>query len=165
MALALAISACGLARADGLPRIVRAVLRGPHAPGGVPTEVLLPPAESGLRSAYRKVRARGAWDFALAGVALALLVKDGQVQRARVAFSGVAPVPWRSEPVERAITGKPLTPAVVAEAADAAVTGAVALEKNGYKIPLLHGVVTEALLALAWEAAERRDSTDVRNLG
>lgn len=113
------------------------------------TEVLLPPAEPGLRSSYRKVRARGAWDFALAGVALALLVKDGRVQRARVAFSGVAPVPWRSEPVERAITGQVLTPAVVAEAAQAAVTGAVALDKNGYKIPLLQGVVTEALLALA----------------
>ncbi len=115
----------------------------------VVTEVWLPPAEPGLRSSYRKVRARGAWDFALAGVALALVVRDGQVQRARVVFSGVAPVPWRSEPVERAITGKALTPAVVAEAADAAVKGATALEKNGYKIPLLQGVVTEALLALA----------------
>ncbi len=113
------------------------------------TEVLLPPPVPGLRSSYRKVRSRGAWDFAIAGVALALVLKDGQVQRARVAFSGVAPVPWRSEPVERAITGRALTPAVVAEAAEAAVKGAVPLEKNGYKVPLLQGVVTEALLALA----------------
>ncbi len=113
------------------------------------TEVVLPPAEPGLRSSYRKVRARGAWDFALAGVALALVVNDGRVQRARVVFSGVAPVPWRSEAVERVITGKSLTPAVVAEAAEAGVTGATALEKNGYKIPLLQGVVTDALLALA----------------
>jgi xanthine dehydrogenase YagS FAD-binding subunit len=28
------------------------------------TEILLPPADPGLRSSYRKVRARGAWDFA-----------------------------------------------------------------------------------------------------
>ncbi len=112
------------------------------------TEVLLPPPVPGLRSSYRKVRSRGAWDFAIAGIALALVLKDGQVQRARVAFSGVAPVPWRSEPVERAITGRALTPAVVAEAAEAAVKGAVPLEKNGYKVPLLQGAVTEALLAL-----------------
>lgn len=113
------------------------------------TEVLLPPAEPGLRSLYRKVRGRGAWDFALAGVALALGMKDGRVERARVAFSGVAPVPWRSEPVEQVLVGKALTTAVAAEAAEAGVKGAVALEKNGYKIPLLQGVITESLLALA----------------
>jgi xanthine dehydrogenase YagS FAD-binding subunit len=113
------------------------------------TEVLLPAAEPGLRSSYRKARARGAWDFALAGVALALLVKDGKVARARVVFSGVAPVPWRSEPVEQALTGEALTPDVAAAAAEAGVKGAEPLEQNAYKVPLLKGLITEALLALA----------------
>ena len=113
------------------------------------TEILLPAAEQGLRSSYRKVRARGSFDFALAGIALALLIKDGKVARARVVFSGVAPVPWRSEPVEQAITGKALTPDVVAAAAEAGVKGAEPLEKNGYKVPLLEGIITESLLALA----------------
>jgi xanthine dehydrogenase YagS FAD-binding subunit len=113
------------------------------------TEILLPPAEAGLVSSYRKVRARGAWDFALAGVALALLMKDKTVQRARVVFSGAAPIPWRSEAVEKAITGKALTPDVVAAAAEAAVAGAEPLEKNAYKVPLFKGVVAEALTALA----------------
>ncbi len=116
------------------------------------TEVLLPPAEPGLRSSYRKVRGRGAWDFALVGVALALVLEGGHVRRARVACSGVAPVPWRSEPAEQVLTGKALTPALAAEAAEAGVRGAVALEKNGYKIPMLQGVITEALLALAQPA-------------
>jgi len=113
------------------------------------TEILLPPAEPGLRSSYRKVRARGSWDFALAGIALALLMKDGKVARARVVFSGVAPVPWRSEPVEQAITGRALTSDVVAAAAEAGVKGAEPLEKNAYKVPLLQGIIAEALLALA----------------
>ena len=113
------------------------------------TEVLLPPAEPGLRSTYRKVRARGAWDFSLAGVAVALLARDGRVERARVAFSGVAPVPWRSQEVERAITGKALTPDVVGAAAEAGVKGAQPLEKNGYKVPLLRGVIAETLLSMA----------------
>ena len=43
------------------------------------TEVLLPRLAPGTMSSYRKVRARRSWDFALAGVALALLVRDGQV--------------------------------------------------------------------------------------
>ena len=100
-------------------------------------------------SSYRKVRARGSWDFALAGIALALLMKGTTVARARVVFSGVAPVPWRSEPVEQAITGKALTADVVEAAAEAGVKGAEPLEKNGYKVPLLKGIITESLLALA----------------
>jgi xanthine dehydrogenase YagS FAD-binding subunit len=113
------------------------------------TEVLLPAAEPGLRSSYRKVRARGSWDFALAGVALALLMKDGKVERARVVFSGAAPIPWRSQAAEQAITGKALTPDVVNAAAEAGVKGAEPLEKNAYKVALFKGVITEALLALA----------------
>jgi xanthine dehydrogenase YagS FAD-binding subunit len=112
------------------------------------TEVLLPAAEPGLRSSYRKVRGRGAWDFALAGIALAVLMKDGKVARARVVFSGAAPVPWRSEAVEQAITGKAVTPEVAAAAAEAGVKGAEPLEKNAYKVPLFKGVIAEALLAL-----------------
>jgi xanthine dehydrogenase YagS FAD-binding subunit len=112
------------------------------------TEVLLPAAEPALRSSYRKVRGRGAWDFALAGVALSVLITEGKVARARVVFSGAAPVPWRSEAVEQAITGKAITPDVAAAAAEAGVKDASPMEKNGYKVPLFKGLVTEALLAL-----------------
>jgi xanthine dehydrogenase YagS FAD-binding subunit len=112
------------------------------------TEVLLPAAEPGLRSSYRKVRGRGAWDFALAGVALAVLVQDGKVARARVVLSGAAPVPWRSEAAEQAMTGKALTPEVAAAAAEAAMKGAEPMGKNAYKIPMFKGVISEALLAL-----------------
>ncbi|MGB5987012.1 MAG: FAD binding domain-containing protein, partial [Desulfobacterales bacterium] len=40
-------------------------------PGEIITAVHLPPPPANLRSTYRKVRARRAWDFALAGAALA----------------------------------------------------------------------------------------------
>jgi xanthine dehydrogenase YagS FAD-binding subunit len=113
------------------------------------TEILLPPSAEGLRSSYRKVRSRGAWDFALVGVALALAMKGTTVAQAKVVFSGVAPVPWRSEAAEKALIGKALTAETVAAAADAAVAGAEPMEHNGYKIPLLKGALTESLLALA----------------
>lgn len=112
------------------------------------TEILLPPAEGGLRSSYRKVRARQSWDFALVGVALALVMKDGLVARARVVLSGVAPVPWRSEPAEKAIVGQALNAESAAAAAKAASAGAEALEHNAYKVPMLEGALTESLLAL-----------------
>jgi len=75
-------------------------------------------------------------------------MKDGKVARARVVFSGAAPVPWRSEAVEQAIMGKAITPEVAAAAAEAGVKGAEPMEKNAYKVALFQGVITEALLAI-----------------
>jgi xanthine dehydrogenase YagS FAD-binding subunit len=118
-------------------------------PGDIVTEILIPPPPQGLRSSYRKVRARRAWDFALAGVALAIQLQDEKVRHARVVFSGVAPVPWRSREVEEIILGKRLDQETILKAAAAAVKGAEPMEKNGYKIPLLKGVVEEELAAVA----------------
>jgi xanthine dehydrogenase YagS FAD-binding subunit len=117
-------------------------------PDEIVTEIILPPAPPSLRSSYRKVRARRSWDFALAGAALAVQFNGLTVEKARVVFSGVAPVPWRSKEVEGIITGKALDADVAAEAAEAAIQGAEPMEKNGYKVPLLRAVVEEELLAI-----------------
>lgn len=116
--------------------------------GEIVTEIGLPPPVEGLRSSYRKVRARQSWDFALAGVALALVFKADQVQKARVFLSGVAPVPWRSREVEEVVIGKRLDEATVRKAAEAAVQKAKPLDQNAYKIPLLRGLIEEQLLAI-----------------
>ncbi|MBE0555997.1 MAG: hypothetical protein IH628_02085, partial [Proteobacteria bacterium] len=60
-------------------------------PGEVVTSVLLPKPDKGLRSSYRKVRARGSWDFALAGVALALSFSKGKVVGAALPGGGGRP--------------------------------------------------------------------------
>ncbi len=119
------------------------------APDEILTEIAIPPPEPGLRSSYRKVRERGAWDFALAGVALALVFDGPRVTSAKVVLSGVAPVPWRSRPAEEALVGRPLDAVTIADAAEAAVAGAEPLEQNGYKVPLLKGLITEQLEQLA----------------
>jgi len=109
------------------------------------TEVRIPPPAAGTRSSYRKVRARGAWDFALAGMAIALRFNGRRVAESRVVLSGAAPIPWRSAKVEQAIHGRELTSEIIAAAAKAAVTGAEPLEKNAYKIPLFQGMIEEEL--------------------
>jgi len=119
------------------------------APGEIVTEVLLPKPPEGAKSAYRKVRARRSWDFALSGGAIVASFKDGNVQQARVVFSGVAPIPWRSPEVERAIIGKKLDSDTIAKAGEAAVLNAEPLEQNGYKIALLTAVVEEELSKMA----------------
>ena len=113
------------------------------------TEIVLTAAPSGLRSSYRKVRSRNAWDFAVAGVALALVFDGDTVRSARVFLSGAAPVPWHASGVEKAVTGKVLDADTIAAAAAAAVEGAEPLSGNAYKIELFKGLVTEQLEAIS----------------
>ncbi len=112
------------------------------------TDVVLPAPQPGLRSSYRKVRDRASWDFALAGVALALVFDGDTVASARIFLSGAAPIPWRAKGVEAVITGTKLDAATVAEAAKATVVGAEPMSKNGYKIALFKGLMTEQLEAI-----------------
>ena len=117
--------------------------------GEIVTEIVLPPQPAGTRGTYRKVRARGSWDFALAGAAVVATITAGKVERARIVLSGVAPTPWRVPDAERAIVGRRLNKRTVRDAAAAALKGAQPLSDNGYKVELLRGTVEEALLALA----------------
>lgn len=113
------------------------------------TEVLLPRPAAGQRSTYRKVRARGAWDFALAGVAVALSAAGGRVEGARVVLSGVAPVPWRAVDAEEVLNGSRLDDETVFRAAAASVADARPMTHNGYKVELVRGLTEETLRTLA----------------
>ena len=119
------------------------------APAEIVTEIVLPPPAEGLRSSYRKVRARRAWDFALAGVALAIVFTGDQAADCRVVLSGAAPVPWRSTEAEEVIKGGRLDRVRVVTAAEAAVKNAEPMEQNEYKIPLFRGLIEQQLMAIA----------------
>jgi xanthine dehydrogenase YagS FAD-binding subunit len=114
-------------------------------PDEILTEIVLPAPAKGLRSSYRKVRTRGAWDFALAGVALAIVFDGDTVLSARIFLSGAAPVPWRAKAAEAVIVGTTLDAKTIDKAAAATVAGAEPLEQNGYKIPLFEGLMKEQL--------------------
>ncbi len=119
------------------------------ADGEIVTEVALPAQPRGTRGTYHKVRARGAWDFALAGAAVTVTLSGGRVEHARIVLAGVAPVPWRVPEAERALTGHTIEAESAAKAAAAAASGAQPLEQNAYKVELVRGAVEEAVLALA----------------
>ncbi len=118
-------------------------------PGEIVTDIILPPPKEGLRSAYRKVRARRSWDFALAGMASAVVFEGDRVADCRIVLSGAAPVPWRSREVEAVIRGRRLDADTAAKAADAALESAESMTHNAYKIPLFRGVIEQELLAIA----------------
>ena len=118
-------------------------------PGELVTEVVLPPVASGTRSVYRKVRDRGAWDFALAGLAAAVSMDGDRVEAASLVLSGVAPKPWRAVDAEEALTGGRLDDETIARVVGASVAGAQPLEHNRYKVQLVRGLMEETLRALA----------------
>ncbi|MGD2151747.1 MAG: xanthine dehydrogenase family protein subunit M [Gemmatimonadales bacterium] len=118
-------------------------------PGELVTEIVLPPMAAGTRSTYRKVRDRGAWDFALAGLAAVVSMDGDLVEQASLVLSGVAPKPWRAADAEGALSGGPLDAESIARAAAASVEGAQPLEHNGYKVALVRGLMEETLRALA----------------
>ena len=115
--------------------------------GEIVTEILLPAPRSGTTSTYRKVRARGAWDFALAGAAVVLTTRDGKIETARIVLSGVAPIPWRVTAAEQVLIGRTPDAKVIAAAAEAAVARAEPMTDNTYKVALARGVVAEAIEA------------------
>lgn len=115
--------------------------------GDIVTEVLIPPVSRDMRSSYRKIAARGSWDFALVSLAAALETADGIARGGRLVLGGVGPYPWRLEAVEKLIAGKKIDSALAAEAAEAAASGAMALRDNGYKVEMVRGAVEETLTA------------------
>jgi xanthine dehydrogenase YagS FAD-binding subunit len=114
-------------------------------PGEIVMDIELPPPDEGLRSSYRKVRARRAWDFALAGVAMAVVFTGKEVAKARVYLSGVAPIPWRANEVEALITTQRLDQDLIRKASEAVVRNAQPMEQNAYKVPLIRAIVEEQL--------------------
>jgi xanthine dehydrogenase YagS FAD-binding subunit len=115
--------------------------------GEMVTAVLLSQPPRGLRSSYRKVRARGSWDFALAGAALALRISESKVVGAKVVLSGAAPIPWRCSDAEKVIMGQTLTESIIAQAAAVEMKAAMPLRQNEYKIELFKGLLAEELAA------------------
>ena len=117
-------------------------------PAEIVTEIVLPPPADGLRSSYRKVRARRTWDFALAGVALAIGFTGDQAADCRVVLSGAAPVPWRSAEAEKIVKEGQLDRNRAAKAAAAALKAAEPMAQNEYKIPLFRGLIEQQLMAI-----------------
>ena len=127
-------------------------------PGEILTEVLLPAPPADFVSVYRKVRTRGAFDFALASLAVALSFKQNRVSDPRVVLGAAALKPWRAAEAEKALAGARLDAKTIALAANAAVKGATPLEENAYKIPMFRGLVQEVLEGL--QPAPARRGTD-----
>jgi xanthine dehydrogenase YagS FAD-binding subunit len=104
-------------------------------PGELIVAIELPAPPPG-RQLYRKVRDRASYAFALVSVAAAVAVEDGVITSARLAFGGLAPMPWRSAEAEATLVGKPAGTEAFEAAADALLRDARGYGHNDFKIVL-----------------------------
>lgn len=116
------------------------------------------PAGTYSRSAYRKVRDRASYAFALVSVAAVVDMDDdggtnGIIRDLRMALGGVAHKPWRAKRAEEMLHGAEATEENFREAAEAELEQASALRDNAFKIPMARNTMVAVL----------RDLTSRRN--
>lgn len=121
-------------------------------PGELITAIELPAQPIAARSAYRKVRDRSSYAFALVSVAAALEVEGGKVKDVRLALGGVAHKPWRALKAEQALRGREASAEAFRAAAEAELAAAVPLRDNAFKIELAKRTITAVLGELAGDA-------------
>ena len=114
-------------------------------PGDLLTAIRIPATWANAQFFFEKVRDRNVWDFALLNVASAMKVSGGTIQDARIAVNGAAARPLRLKSVEDAVKGKPNNAATGEMAGKLAVQGAMPLQFNAYKIPLMRNLVKRSI--------------------
>jgi len=114
-------------------------------PGDLLTAIRIPSTWAGAQFYFEKVRDRNVWDFPLMNVASAMKVSGGNIDQMRIAVNAVSPRPMRLRAVEDAVRGKPANAETGDMAGKMAVEGAVPLQFNGYKIPLMRNLVKRAI--------------------
>lgn len=114
-------------------------------PGYLLTSIRIPSTWAASEFYFEKVRDRNVWDFPLMNVASAIKSSGGTIQNIRIAVNAVAARPLRLKAVEDSVRGKPRNAATGEAAGKLAVQGAVPLQFNAYKIPLMRNLVKRAI--------------------
>ena len=102
-------------------------------PDEVLTNIALPPAD-GWRSAYKKLRRRGSFDFPVAAAAVAAKFDGPDIVDVRIVLGAVASRPLESEGAAAMLRGRRLTDDLVAEAAAAAADIAKPMDNTDFEL-------------------------------
>jgi xanthine dehydrogenase YagS FAD-binding subunit len=114
-------------------------------PGDLLTVIRIPSTWAGAKFYFEKIRDRNVWDFPLLNVASAMTLSGGRINQIRIAVNAAAARPLRLKEVENAVRGMPPNASTGQMAGELAVQGAVPLQFNGYKIPLMRNLVKRAI--------------------
>lgn len=116
--------------------------------GEMITEVQIEDRSRGSH-AYRKVRERASYAFALVSVAATLRIENGNITEINLALGGVAPYPWKAEKACQALRGQPYSQDAVRQAMEAEFAPAITRGGNDYKVPLAIRTAVQVIDELA----------------
>jgi len=122
-------------------------------PGYLLTAIRIPSTWADADFYFEKVRDRNVWDFPLMNVASALRSSGGTIQNIRIAVNAVAARPLRLKMVEDSVRGRPRDATTGESAGNLAVQGAVPLQFNAYKVPLMRNLVKRAISGVGAQEA------------
>jgi xanthine dehydrogenase YagS FAD-binding subunit len=114
-------------------------------PGELITGITIGALRAGARQTYVKLRDRESFEFALASAAVVVDLDGRTVRDARIAFGGIATVPWRSAEAEAILRGADVTEETFNRAADAALRDARPRKHNAFKVELAKQALRRAL--------------------
>jgi aerobic carbon-monoxide dehydrogenase medium subunit len=129
---------------------------------GLLTAIDVPYPAAGSKSVYLKHAVRGAMDIAMVGVAV-LVTPDAtknNVQDVRIGLGAVAPTPIRATKTEALLRGKPLSTALIKEAAAMAATESSPIDDQRSSAENRRWIVdalTRRGLTQTWKAATGKE--------
>jgi NADPH-dependent glutamate synthase beta subunit-like oxidoreductase/CO/xanthine dehydrogenase FAD-binding subunit len=110
-------------------------------------EIRIPKPAGNVKSSFLKFAMRKSIDFPIVNCAAALEIKDGIVKSARICLNAVYSNPYRTTQAEEIIKGKSIDETNAEAAGAAAVSNAVPLPYNKFKIQIAKTLVKRAILA------------------
>jgi len=114
-------------------------------PGDLLTAIRVPAAWAGATFYFEKVADRNTWDFPLVNIAAALRVNGGMIEDIRLVCGAVECTPRRLTASEEIARGSAKTEDTANLAGRVAAQGAVPLNYNHFKVPLMENLVRRAI--------------------
>jgi xanthine dehydrogenase YagS FAD-binding subunit len=96
--------------------------------------------------AYIKIRERASYEYAIVSAAATVVRAGDEIVSARVALGSVAQRPWRLPAAEAELVGAPLTRDALQPIVERAMSDAIPLPHNGFKVIMARNAAVRALL-------------------
>jgi xanthine dehydrogenase YagS FAD-binding subunit len=113
--------------------------------GDLLTSIRIPSAWADAQFFFEKIRDRNVWDFPLLNIASAIKLSADTIQDIRISVNAASARPLRLKAVEGAVRGHARDASTGEMAGKLAVEGAVPLQFNAYKIPLMRNLVKRSI--------------------
>ena len=118
-------------------------------PGEIVENIIIEDLPKGSKSKYIKFMEREAWDFALISVGAVITKDSNKITKGRIAFGGVAPMPWEIESLNKNLSGLDISETDFSNISKNTFKDAFVLEHNAYKITLARNLLKKILIELS----------------